>query len=96
LGVEHGANNPILEKFHVTELRDNYSRTELMERHRHGKGTRKGKNDIFIATWNVRTLNKPGAPQNLEEKMDKYRIAVAAIRRRSGTEVESYRVEGTS
>jgi hypothetical protein len=79
LGVEHGANNPISEKFHVTELRYNYSWTELMERHRHGKGTCKGKNDIFIATWNVRTLSKPGALQNLKEEMDKYRIAVAAI-----------------
>jgi hypothetical protein len=50
-----------------------------MERHRHGKGTRKGKNDIFIATWNVRTLSKPGALQNLKEDMDKYRTAAAAI-----------------
>lgn len=62
----------------VTEL-DKNSRMDVMEQPRYGKGIRKGKNDIFIATWNVRTLGKPGALQNLKEEMRKYRIGLVAI-----------------
>jgi hypothetical protein len=37
----------------------------------HSKGKRKRKFDMQIATWNVRTLNKPGALQSLKEEMGK-------------------------
>lgn len=80
MGVDHGANNPISEKYIVTKLKDRNSRTDVFdERHMQGNGHRKRKNDIYFATWNVRTLNKPGALHGLKQEMEKYRIGVAAV-----------------
>jgi exonuclease III len=36
-------------------------------------------NNMFIATWNVRSLYQPGASRMLEEELEKYKVDIAAI-----------------
>uniref|UniRef100_T1HY47 WD_REPEATS_REGION domain-containing protein n=1 Tax=Rhodnius prolixus TaxID=13249 RepID=T1HY47_RHOPR len=43
-------------------------------RHRRGHG-----NYNWLATWNVRSLGKPGALKTLREELDKYGIEIAAL-----------------
>jgi hypothetical protein len=45
--------------------------------------------DMMLATWNVRSLYRPGAITKLNDKLNKYRIAIAAVQeiRWSGNEI---------
>jgi exonuclease III len=49
----------------------------------YGKGQRdrkrRGRNDVILATWNVRTLGKLGALRAVKEQLSKYNIDIAAI-----------------
>ena len=74
LGVGHGASNLTLEwcaiidqipeKHPAQNLKMN-SRTDLRKR----QLLTKRKHEMWIGTWNVRTLNYPGALQNLKNQM---------------------------
>ncbi|XP_068082863.1 craniofacial development protein 2-like [Anabrus simplex] len=64
----------------VMKLIDKNSRTDDNgKRPMRGNGRCKRKYDMYIATWNVRTLNKPGALNSLKQEMEKYNIGIAAI-----------------
>jgi exonuclease III len=39
----------------------------------------KKKHDLQLATWNIRTLNYPGALQNLKDQIRKHNIGIAAL-----------------
>jgi len=47
------------------------------------------KNEIWMATWNVLSLNRTGSLRKLKEELTKYGIGIAAIQeiRWPGTEV---------
>jgi len=49
---------------------------DLLERHGRGKGL---KNEIWMATWNVLSLNRAGSLRKLKVELAKYRIGIAAI-----------------
>jgi hypothetical protein len=70
LGVGREANNLIPEKNSIVQERNrgkNWS--DLLERHGRGKGL---KNEIWMATWNVLSLNRAGSLRKLKEELTKY------------------------
>ena len=60
--------------------------SDLLERHGRGKGL---KNEIWMATWNVLSLNRAGSLRKLKEELTKYRTGIAGIQeiRWPGTEI---------
>lgn len=41
--------------------------------------TRNRKNGLLFGTWNVRTLFKPGAAQNIVKEIEKYKLKIVAL-----------------
>lgn len=37
------------------------------------------KNGLLFGTWNVRTLFKPGAAQNIVKEIEKYKLKIVAL-----------------
>ncbi|PSN50427.1 hypothetical protein C0J52_04957 [Blattella germanica] len=46
---------------------------------RHVKRLKRRKTDITFATWNVRTLKRPGKLKELRSELDKYGVKIAAL-----------------
>lgn len=70
------ANNPALEK--ETLVRNLRNKPRIRPEHGKRLGTKKDY-DLKICTWNVRTLNRPGAMQELENVLKKTKADITAI-----------------
>jgi len=77
MGVGREANNLTPEKNSIVqEPNRGKNWSDILERHGRGKGL---KNEIWMATWNVLSLNRAGSLRKLKEDLTKYRIGIAAI-----------------
>lgn len=46
------------------------------------------KNGLFFGTWNVRTLFKPGAAQNIAKEIEKYNLKLLLYKKLDGMILE--------
>ena len=70
-----GLTTPSCKKDIVQKPYKENSRTDTFTRPKHAKR----KNEMFIATWNVRSLFQSGASRVLEDELERYSIQIAAI-----------------
>jgi hypothetical protein len=49
--------------------------------------------DKKLATWNVRSLYRPGTLAKLKDELNKYGIAITAVQELGGVEVKSLMLE---
>jgi hypothetical protein len=52
---------------------------DKLEMTRRGRRLMRRKMDTVLATWNVRTLKRPGKLKEIREEMDKYGIKIRAL-----------------